>query len=68
MTKIVSFSFNRYSLLPIAAGIFYVIRSFSFSLIPNNEYKCSLFFENCAIRIWNVSIVYIRAYQYKSAK
>ena len=45
MTKIVSFSFNRYSLLPIAAGIFYVIRSFSFSLIPNNEYKCSIFFE-----------------------
>ena len=45
MTKLVSFSFSSYSLLPIAAGIFYVIRSFSLSLIPNNEYKCSLFFE-----------------------
>ena len=45
MHNIISFSFTPYSFYPILAGIFYVIRTFSFSLVSGNEYKCSLFFE-----------------------
>ena len=43
--KILSFIFISEALFPIISGIFYVIRSYSFSFIPNNEYQCSLFFE-----------------------
>ena len=45
MHNIISFSFTPYSFYPILAGIFYVIRTFSFILVSGNEYKCSLFFE-----------------------
>ena len=43
--KILSFSFIPEALFPIISGIFYVVRSYSFSFIPNNEYQCPLFFE-----------------------
>lgn len=43
--KILSFSFISEALFPIISGIFYVVRSYSFSFIPNNEYQCPFFFE-----------------------
>ena len=46
MKQIISFSFTSYSLFPILAGIFYVMRSYSFFFFSEDlNYKCSLFFE-----------------------
>ena len=46
MKKFFSFSFTSYSLFPILAGIFYVIRSFCFYFFSDrNNYKSSLIFQ-----------------------